>query len=470
MSDTPAMAVAALWRRALVDVLVAGLLIAVGAAASCGSAKLMAADAATRLRLATFSCDVTPPLGGHPLIWITPAETVEDPLLAKGVIIEHDGQRYVLCAMDWCGLCNSTHRLLRDKIAAAAAAQPRQVALHTVHQHTAPYTDGDAQKLLDQTSNPPRYVDQQFIDQLAQRLSQTVRESVGRLQPFDAVGIGQARVEQVASSRRIVVQGKLHVRMSSAKNAVLWALPEGDIDPMLKTITLAAGDRPLVRLHFYATHPQSFYGDARVSADVPGLARQRLQKKENVPQIYFTGCAGDVAMGKYNDGTPQARDELTERLFKAMEAAASATRYQPVGQFQWRSVPLKLPLREDRGYTLEDALARLADQRLAPVDRVRAATRAAFALRADQPLEVASMRLGNVWMVFLPGECMLEFQRFAQQVRPEDFVAVTAYGDLGPGYICTEKTFAEGGYEPTASHVAPRSEALLKAAIKDLLE
>ena len=64
----------------------------------------------------------------------------------------------------------------------------------------------------------------------------------------------------------------------------------------------------------------------------------------------------------------------------------------------------------------------------------------------------------------------MEFQLFAQRVRPEDFVAVAAYGDLGPGYICTEASFSEGGYEPTASRVAPKSEAALKRAIRQLLE
>jgi len=48
----------------------------------------------------------------------------------------------------------------------------------------------------------------------------------------------------------------------------------------------------------------------------------------------------------------------------------------------------------------------------------------------------------------------VEYQLFAQSVRPNDFVAVAAYGELGTGYICTDKAIAEGGYEPTQSFVA----------------
>ena len=101
------------------------------------------------MKLATFRCDVTPPLHGHPLIWLTPVETVEDPLWAKGVVLDDGKTRYVLCGVDWCGLCNSSHRLFRKILPAAAGADPAHVEVHTLHQHTAPYTDGDAQRLLD---------------------------------------------------------------------------------------------------------------------------------------------------------------------------------------------------------------------------------------------------------------------------------------------------------------------------------
>ena len=43
-------------------------------------------------------------------------------------------------------------------------------------------------------------------------------------------------------------------------------------------------------------------------------------------QIYFTGCAGDVTAGKYNDGSRAARNELTERLLAGMKAASRRDR------------------------------------------------------------------------------------------------------------------------------------------------
>jgi hypothetical protein len=95
--------------------------------------------------------------------------------------------------------------------------------------------------------------------------------------------------------------------------------------------------------------------------------------------------------------------------------------------------------------------------------------RIAFAQRIEQPTEVSCLGIGPVRTVHLPGEAMVEFQLFAQRVAPEHFVAVAAYGDCGPGYVCTARAFDEGGYEPTDSLVAPRSESILKGAIRQLL-
>jgi len=440
-------------------------------AVSFWAGSLVSAEEPAGLRVSTFSCDVTPPVGGHPLIWITPVAEVETPLLAKGIVLDAAGERYVLCAIDWCGLCNSSYELFRSKMAAAAQTDAAKVAVHSVHQHTAPYTDGDAQRLLDQAENPPRYVDFEFLDEVTDRLAASVRESLEKLEAFDRIGTGQAKVERVASTRRIPVEGgKVRSRMSSCTDPELRAMTEGTIDPMLKTITFARGDKPLVRLHYYATHPQSFYGDPRASSDVPGFARERLQQKEGVFQIYFTGCAGDVAMGKYNDRTRQARDELTDRLYAGMEASVASTRLVPVERFQWRTLPLALPARTDPGHTIEENRATMRDPEANMIGRIRAATRVAYAERAERPIDLSMLAIGDVRILHLPGECMIEFQLFAQRLKPDAFVAVAAYGDVGPGYICTERSFSEGGYEPTASRVAPHSEALLKEAIRQLLE
>lgn len=426
---------------------------------------------AVRQRLSTFCCDVTPPLGAPIYSSYQPLARIEHPLLAKGVVLDDGGRRYVLCAVDYCELCNSTHTLFRRKLAEAVGTDVSHVAVQTIHQHTAPMADADAYRLLLAANDPPALLDPAFYDLAGDRLATAAHQSLARLEPFDRVGTGQAKVDRVASSRRVkAADGSILVRWSACTDPQLRAMPEGTIDPFVKTITLARADTPLVRLHYYATHPQSFYGDPRASYDVPGIARERLEEAEGVPQIYFTGCGGDVTFGKYNDRSPAARTELAERLFAGLQASVAATRYAPAQRLRWRTASVLLPPRTDHGYARADSLARMNDGAAATSARLYAgAMRLAFLERAAEPIELNSLQLGQAFALHLPGEAMVEFQLYAQRILPGQFVAVAAYGDCSPGYICTAQAFEEGGYEPTDSVVAPDSEAVLKQAIRQLL-
>ena len=48
-------------------------------------------------------------------------------------------------------------------------------------------------------------------------------------------------------------------------------------------------------------------------------------------------------------------------------------------------------------------------------------------------------------------------------------MAVAGYGDISPGYLCTDRAFEEGGYEPSAANAGPGTEARVKQAIRRLL-
>ena len=64
-------------------------------------------------------------------------------------------------------------------------------------------------------------------------------------------------------------------------------------------------------------------------------------------------------------------------------------------------------------------------------------------LRIKPTVDITCYRLGPATILHLPGEAFVEYQLFAQSLRPDNFAAVAAYGELGTGYICTDKAFAE---------------------------
>lgn len=425
------------------------------------------------LHLATFTCDVTPP-DGHPLCggWIEPVRGVDDPLKALGVVLLGAGKPVVLCVVDWCGLRNEAYRIWRKALADAAHTTPEHVSLHTVHPHNAPFADVEAEKLI-AAAKAPKSLDLEYYNGCVTRSAEALKAALPKAVTFTHVGTGSAKVLQVASSRRIVVDGKAKFsRTSSTKSAEVRNYPEGLIDPFIRTLSFWDGDKPLAALHTYACHPMSYYGDGRVSADFCGLARQKLQDENPaVFQLYFNGCGGNVTAGKYNDGAKANRPILRDRMYAGMVAAWKDTKRLAVKGWEWRVEPVKLPPRKEASFGAEMSRAALENPKAIPAKRNNSAFQLAWLKRIDTPIELTCLDFeGKVLRLNMPGEAFIEYQLAAQKMRPDAAVHVAAYGDDGPGYIPTAKAYLEGGYEPTVALAGPASEEILLRAMRKLLK
>jgi len=142
---------------------------------------------------------------------------------------------------------------------------------------------------------------------------------------------------------------------------------------------------------------------------------------------------------------------------------------RPLTSLRWQVEPVCLPPRED---LVEDELqAGIADPDTPGKSLSRTALMLTYLRRwRDTPIPVTCLHLNDdVAILNLPGETFIEYQLFAQQVRPDAFVAVAGYGDLGTGYITLARSFEEGGYEPTDAFVSGESEPILRAAIEKVL-
>ena len=280
----------------------------------------------------------------------------------------------------------------------------------------------------------------------------------------------------MASNRRILGEdGKVKImRFSSTRDSAAIAAPEGLIDPWLKCVSFWNYDQPIVILNYYATHPMSHYGKGDVSSDFVGIARESRETQLGVPNIYFTGAAGNIAAGKYNDGSPERRGILAERMEKAMRQAWEVSKKTPLSQsdLKWNNTEIQLPLAK---HLEEDRLtAQLQDAHLDSLKKFTAAKQLAWLRRtgSGHNVNISSLKLGNVWLLNIPGEASIEYQLAAQKMVPGDHVCTAAYEEYGSGYICPEIAYSQGGYESSerASFVAPEVEPVLLAAIAEVLK
>ena len=275
------------------------------------------------------------------------------------------------------------------------------------------------------------------------------------------------RCNRYADSVRI---GVFKVNASPPINSPVAYIDARSIEDSLwaKGIVIITDDKPLVLCVV------DWLGIANVSSDFPGIARDKMEKELGVPFLYFSGAGGNITAGKYNDGSPEQRAVLTGRMKKAMQEAWEQTQKRALekSDVQWNNVEIMLPLAKH--LIEEELVAQLSDASLDSLSKFRAAKHLAWLHRSEEGhrVNISALQLGNVWLLNLPGEACIEYQLAAQEMKPGEDVCTAAYEEYGPGYICTEIAYSQGGYEdsPHVSRVAPETEKVLLNAIEKVLQ
>ena len=421
------------------------------------------------LRLLTFDVDATPPVGSE-LTYQRMAASSPFSLRARGIVLYGAGNPVVLCAVDWIGISNESQDVFKAALAEAAGTIPERVEVHTVHQHDAPICDFSAERILAEKGIPAGQFDGSFAREVIVRLQQAVRDTAGRVQPVTAVGTGKAKVRRVASNRTVQLKdGSFATRYSSEPNRPQFRrMAEGLTDPELSMVSFWNGDEPLAALTFYATHPQSYYLTGVANPDFPGIARALMDLEyPDVLHVHFNGAGGNIAAGKYNDGSHRMRRILAERLKRGMETAWRHTRRQKIRDLNWQSLPLDLPASAEVA-GLEDSLSLFSRNVLS-----NSAGRLGWYRRSRKGPAVSAACLtinDDISLLFLPGELFVEYQLAAKRMAPDRFVALAAYGDYGPFYIGTKMAYEQGGYEIRSSPVTKDAETTILQCIATLLD
>jgi putative membrane-bound dehydrogenase-like protein len=426
------------------------------------------------VRVATFDIDATPEVGM--MMAYDPVRRVDElGLRCRGIVLLGSDQPIVLCAVDWIGIGNEGHDLFREVLAQAAGTVPARVAVHTLHQHDAPRFDASAERLLIEAGvSDLGFYQSALARDVLKRLSVAVQRSLTRAVPISEFGFGVAEVREVASNRRILgPDGKVRAtRFTATRDPALRAEPEGVIDPQLVSLAFYNGAEPVAVLTYYACHPQSYYRTGVPSPDFPGIARfMHGQDVSTALHVHFNGAGGNLGAGKYNDGSPDNRLRLADRMADGMRHALQNNQRMPLtpDMMGWKVEPVHLPVADH----LDAAALRRSLAQWKTTDFFGSPDRLAFWVRAQsgQPIELSCLSIGPVRVLHMPGELFVEYQLAAKALRPDLTVAMAAYGDYATGYIGTAIAYEQGGYEtePRSTNVGPGVEAVLMDGLRKLL-
>jgi len=426
------------------------------------------------IKVGVFKVNVTPPIGSP--VAYTKTRSIVDSLYAKGIIILSDKKPIVLCAVDWIGIANEGQDLWRQSIAKAVGTTIDRISVHAIHQHDGRRNDFTTARILEKYGLGGLRYDTLFSQNVVKTVVKSIQVALQNAQPVTHLGFGEAKVEKVASTRRVLGEDGMVkiVRYSSTRDSAAIAAPEGLIDPWIKCVSFWNNDQAIVVLNYYATHPMSHYGKGDVTSDFVGIARENREKLLGVPHIYFTGAAGNITAGKYNDGSPERRFVLADRMESGMRKAWESTTKTPVqtSDLSWKNTEILLPL--GKHLIKEELLTKLSDNSLGDLKKFKAAKQLAWLNRttAGYKVNVSALKIGDVQLLSLPGETFIEYQLAAQEMKPGQHICTAGYEEYGPGYVCTEIAYSQGGYESSdrASSVAPEVEDILMNAIRQVLK
>lgn len=408
------------------------------------------------MKYTTFQLEVTPPVG-TPMAYSV-CQGVDFPIFIRGVLLDDGINRAALVACDYIYIWGQAWLDWRRHIAAAAHMEEERVLLHCLHQHDSMRitASSDIQEAVGFLAS-----DMGYAEGTIARLETTVREAAAAEWRVAAkLMVAERRMSGLAANRRIIEKGRcVATRFSMCDDPLLRARPVGKIDPLLRTIALAdRNGKPLVALHFYATHPMTAYHRGLVSADMPGAALAYAENALNdeIFHMYLTGCSGDVTLGKYFLGDKEeSLRVLGRRMGEGLVSNIQRLEERPLGAISFACAKFLFPFdwKENDTGLLREARRLLAQER-----------------EKWENASLYRLSLGEgVHILSFPSEAVVEYQIHAQSLAPEALVACASHGNSTYFYLPTATMFEEGGYEPTASLATPQIEERLKKALAELL-
>lgn len=407
---------------------------------------LIAAGSEGTLRAGTARIDVTPDkpvkMSGYGARTAL-SEAVHDPLSARVVAFENDGERLVLVSSDILGFYGGTAEHFRKVILSEFELMPGELFLSAIHTHDGPTLTIDKEKghanNLEYTKN------------LEGRLIEVIRKALNNTGPVHiGAGVGYS---PVGMNRR-----ELQFNSSGNSSIRLGRNPYGPTDKEVLVMKLAKPDGAVVASLFdYATHATCLGGkNLTISGDVLGLAEQFVEKilGEGVIAPAFAGASGNI-----------------DPWFRVLPAFNTEPGWIP------EPVLLGTLLGEEVVHVFRDIGKLSAGGDIGTFFvtlELPGKVRGELKIEKDcppAPFNISVARIGDIAFVGLGGEVLTEIGMSIKAASPYKFTFVITHCNGAAGYLPPEHLYIEGGYEISSSPFAPKAaDIVVKQAVKMLHE
>jgi neutral ceramidase len=404
-----------------------------------------------QLKGGTARVDITPPVGA----WLSgygsrnkPSEGMLDPLYAKALVLENGQSKIAIVSADLLWVPLKMTNEIRQRVQEKLGIPPQNVMICGTHTHFAPKIDRIAKDWPDAAA---AQIDESYIQVLKKKIFDSIM-----LADKDSrqvrLGVAKGQISEIVYNRR--------TKKPDGTVAMTFNLPPasedltfGPVDPELCLLRVDDPDGALVAAVVnYACHPVSgdpirdkFY---YISADYPAYTAQVIEQAEGGSCIFLLGTAGNINPVRLNRKDP--------RMQTGKALGGAAVRYlqftQPCGNVKISALkqPVSLPLKKDLPPERKLSVGKDAE---------------------TQNTEIQVLRIGDAYIVGLPGEVLVEIGLEIKVRAGIDNLFVVSLANDAVGYVCPRAAYKEGGYEPgSGTNLAPGAAEIITEHALKLIE
>jgi len=381
------------------------------------------------------------------------AEDVIDELHAKAIVMSDGEVSVAVVVCDLIAMTRDRMDAIKERAAAMSGVPADNILVACTHTHSGP---------------APCWVlavdpEEEYMDWACLKVADAVTLASRRLQDAQAGAAAGAVPGQVFNRRWWLKDGS--VKMNPGFQNPELVKPAGPTDPQFTILAIETPDGvPIALLANYALHYVGAGASNAISADYFGMFGQAMTRMMgcDLLAVMSNGCCGDINNVDFSRPPhPLTRIPRAKTRQVAEICAAQAVRLWREDVVMTRDVPLGVAARE-----VEVRKRHIPPEELAEAKRADAAggdlhdadffwqwQKARVSELPDVfPTLLQGLRIGDVGLVGLPGEILVEIGLQVKENSPFPFTMPIELANGYLGYTCTDKALVEGSYETETAY------------------
>jgi hypothetical protein len=390
----------------------------------------------TSIRLGVSQIDITPE---KPTLMSgygsrnTPFTGIHDKLYASALLFSNEKTKALLITSDLIGYSSDFVDDLKKMISSKIGISSENIMITAVHNHGGPALKTDNVEVQEATT--------EYVKVLKEKLSTLATDASKNLVPV-RMGIGKGLCNLNINRRAMFANGAIGLGRN----------PEGPCDHELVVIKFEdMGNNPIAILINWPCHGTTSGGENyQITGDWPGAAARYIKKQEG-KEIVVAVTAGASANINPIYGPGNNFNEIETVGYhvgnEALKIYCQITTY-PVKSLQMTNSIIVFPGKAPgKDWFLPTS----------------------FEKGPDVEIRLTTLKIDDIVLSGISGELMTEIGMEVKKLSPYSNTIIVTHCNGSSGYICTDKSFQEGGYEVQTTKLMPGAEKPLTQKFLELI-